>query len=61
MPIYEYICTTKSCVDSKDDKVIALLVSMDEKPTCTECGTQLKRILSACKGRVTGSINPVKQ
>lgn len=53
MPIYEFEC--KKC-----NSICELLVSINEKPQCKDCGLELNKLFSATHGYVKGTSNPCK-
>lgn len=56
MPIFDYHCNGLDCQNKEE-----LLVNSSEKPNCSKCGRILEKQVSAPKGYVRGSNNPVKQ
>ncbi len=59
--IFEYICNNENC--EKDLEPVELLVddSLIDEQKCELCKSKLSRILSATKGYVWGTDNPVRQ
>lgn len=59
--VYDYICNNENC--KLDLQVIELLVSDEylDAQKCELCKGKLRRVLSAVKGYVKGTENPVKQ
>ncbi len=59
MPLYTYSCLNTDC--DKSGYTLDLLTKFEEQPVCPSCGQYLYRGISAPKGYVKGTTNPVKQ
>jgi hypothetical protein len=60
MPFYEYICKSTLCMPDAVSKEY-LMSEGDSTPTCDICKATMAKLVSAPRGFVRGSNNPVKQ
>ena len=69
MPTFEFRCKNKDCPNTTlegvdkalQDKIIEVFCRWNDQPKCALCEQELEKLVSAPRGRVKYSENPVKQ